>query len=152
MQEVIIIPQNGISKSYKITCSDLDNEEYYHSYYLIKYAKENKIDIKDEKSSGLIATSFAKMGISVLIIENRYMFVYLPEKLTINQANFYVENKKVLRKFNINYAYIEDENLKYTEFDEDTSNSSKLKKMYKHINTNIVKQVEGDENEYGRTI
>ncbi len=145
MEEVIIIQQDGKSITYKKESND---KEYYHSYYLKQYAKENNINITDSDSTGIIASDLTKTGLSILIIENRYLLVYLPEVLSKQQLKFYLDKKNVLRRFNIDYSYMEDGKIKYAEYDDEFNNSFRVRQFYNYIKKNIEEQKKGDIDEY----
>ena len=158
MREVYIIERDGNVIYYKIPKSNNDtegNEEYYHEYYYKKYIKDNniKIALNDE-----ILPSFeygkllSNIGISSIIVENRKMFIFLPEKISKGQFNWFVDSKNALKSFNISYSSIQNNDLVINDPDIHAGKKTLIKDFYKYIKININNQKEGEINEHRRTI
>ena len=144
-EEVIIIPKENKYVSYNVLNGN-------HSDYLKKYIIENAIAIKDYEDitiSGMLATMLSNIGISVIIIESKRMYIYLPEEITKNQYDWFKGMYGYLNKYNIKFSYIENGEIIYYETEDE---ESQIKEFYKYIKKNIKKNKDSEENEYRRNI
>lgn len=153
MLELGIIPQNGEYIDYKIKGKDKKDG---HVVGLEKYIEENNIKIESYKykTSYQISIDLARLGISTLHYENRFLQVYLPEKLTYEQAKRYYSLLKIFPKFKISFLEVmQDEEKQKDPVDYD-ENKSQLKEFYKTIKSKIkeAKKEKGEKNANGPII
>lgn len=152
MREVFIITREGNHVSYIIPNipEDASKEEmkdlkYAHETYFKKYIEENNIDVNTEgKTSYGIAEELMLVGLSPIIVENREMFVFIPEKMTKEQYNWYKKMIPVLKRFNIHFSYVENDNINSVDIEDDEPSNQNLKRFYKIIDKNIKKQKESE--------
>lgn len=135
-KEIVIIPKEGESISYKSSEED-------HSDLLKKFVIDNNVNIDNVDKNDLTITGpfcefIAKQGYSVMILEGLYTCVYLPEKVSINQYEFYDRIKKVLFFKSFHYGYIEDGEL--IESNGDEKNSKRIKTFYKHMKDSLERE------------
>lgn len=158
MREVYIITREGNHVSYKIPNipENAAKEEerdlkYAHQTYLKQYIEENNIDVNTEgKTSYGIAEELMMVGLSPIIVENREMFIFVPEKMSQEQYNWYKKMFSVLKRFNIYFSYVENDNITMVDVDEDEPSSQNLKRFYKNIEKNIKKQKESEINGHNK--
>lgn len=156
MREVFIITEEGKHIYYRIpnipedaSKEETNNPKYSHAFYLEDYMEKNNIDVdaKNKTSYGL-AEELMKKGLSPIIVENREMFIFVPPQITKLQYTWYKGMYPALKRFNIHYAYLENNEMMNIDPELDEPKNQNLKRFYKNIEKNLKSQKESENNEY----
>lgn len=148
MKEVYIIEKDGNVNYYKML-----NDNDFHSAYFFKYIQENNLNIKcDNLTSFGYATELSKLGLASIIVENKNMYIFLPEYISNNQFTWFLKSKKSFRYFQLSYGYIDNKEFVSIDPDITQGETTKIKDFYKYLKKNIQNRKEGEVNEHRRTI
>ena len=152
-RKVYVVLRDGNHKSYDIPIAKSKEEEtkdeFLHSYYLKKFAAENNINVdENEKLSYPLAENLSNEGYCPIIVENRVMCIFLPEKVSEDQYMWFKKIYKLLTRYSISYTHIENGEIIIESPDIEEGETTLLKQFDKYIKKNYKKYKESDQDGY----